>query len=631
MSTELDWLPIVDASWDARLALARTLPWDEAKPIFVGLANTRLDFARTVKLDRVVSRARQAAGDPRDAASIRLAVLGSSTLAHLLPGIRIAGLRRSLVVECYEGDYGQYVQELADPGSGLHAFAPDVILLAFDARHVAGGDGADAQGALARMRHCWALAQPLGCAVIQQSVMPILAPAMGNNEHRLPGSSPTVIDQVNASLPAAADAAGVHLLSIDAAMRRGGGSDFWYEPGLWYRAKQEVSPRASHLYGEQVGRLLAAIRGLTAKCLVLDLDNTLWGGVIGDDGLDGIVLGQGSGLGEAFLDLQQYALTLQKRGVILAVCSKNDEVNARLPFEQHHEMLLKPHHISCFVANWGDKAQNLRTIAETLNIGLDALVFVDDNPVEQGLIRRELPTVAVPALPDDPADYVRTIARAGYFEALAITGEDRDRAALYAANARRAELRDSVTDMASYLAALRMELIWRPFDRAGLPRIVQLANKTNQFNLTTTRYVDRDIEAAIDDPSALTLQIRLKDIYGDNGVVALVLGRLRDRDLVVETWLMSCRVLGRQVEEATLDLLVDRARDMGAERIVGEYRATPRNAMVRDHYPRLGFAPLDTTDGATHWALDLADYRPRPTTITTIEGSHAAIADLRRA
>ena len=243
--------------------------------------------------------------------------------------------------------------------------------------------------------------------------------------------------------------------------------------------------------------------------------------------------------------------------------------------------------------------------------------------------------VAVPELPEDPAYYAQCIARGGYFEALSITAEDQERGALYAANAERDKLRDSVTDMDSYLAALNTELIWQPFDKLGLSRIVQLANKTNQFNLTTTRYVDRDIERAIADPDALTLQLRAKDIYGDNGVISLIVGRRSGADLFVETWLMSCRVLGRQVEQATLNLLVERAREIGARQIVGEYRPTAKNGMVRDHYAKLGFEPLVGEFGAagvTRWVLNIDDFQPTPTAITTLKGPHArSAADLHSA
>jgi FkbH-like protein len=353
---------------------------------------------------------------------------------------------------------------------------------------------------------------------------------------------------------------------------------------------------------------------MSYKCLVLDLDNTLWGGVIGDDGLEGIVLGQGNAVGESYVAFQQYAKALTQRGVVLAVCSKNDEANALAPFAQHPEMVLKRNDIAVFTANWQDKASNLRNIAEQLNLGLDSLVFADDNPAERALIRQELPMVAVPEMPEDPADYVETVAAAGYFETIAVTEEDRARAQQYQANAAREAAKSSATDMPAYLRSLEMKLLWRKFDRVGLARITQLLNKTNQFNLTTRRYTEAEVLAILQKPNTLTMQLRLTDRFGDNGIIGLLIGDLNSRKmLVMDTWLMSCRVLGRQVEEATLNVLAEQAKIMGADGIEGVYLPTKKNGMVRDHYQRLGFQQTDSdADGGTHWRLPLDSFEPRP-------------------
>ena len=322
-------------------------------------------------------------------------------------------------------------------------------------------------------------------------------------------------------------------------------------------------------------RQVAARQGRSFKCMVLDLDNTLWGGVIGDDGLDGIILGQGSAHGEAFIDFQRFVIDQAHRGVILAVCSKNDEANALLPFERHPEMVLKRSHIACFVANWGDKPNNLREIAKRVNIGIDSLVFVDDNPYERNIVRRELPMVAVPELPEDPALYASCVAAGGYFEAVSLTPEDLERSSLYQANLQREALQASSTDVAGYLASLRMELLVKPFDQTGAQRIVQLINKTNQFNLTTRRYSDEKVAALIGAEDAITLQLRLIDCLGDNGIIAIIIA-VRDpagepNAFAIDTWLMSCRVLGRQVEEASMNVLARVALRRGATALLGEY------------------------------------------------------------
>jgi FkbH-like protein len=363
------------------------------------------------------------------------------------------------------------------------------------------------------------------------------------------------------------------------------------------------------MYGDLVGRIIAALQGRAAKCLVLDLDNTLWGGVVGDDGLAGLVLGQGSALGEAFVAFQTYARDLTGRGIVLAVCSKNDEANALEPFEKHPEMILKRADIASFVANWSDKAHNLRAIAQELNIGLDALVFVDDNPFERALVRQELPMVAVPEIGDDPTFYAQTVSDAGYFESLAITDEDRVRSSQYQDNRQRDALKASATDLPTYLRSLDMRLIWRRFDDIGLQRTVQLINKTNQFNLTTARYTEDDVLAVMRDPRAFGLQLRLLDRFGDNGIIAILIGRLQDNnDLLIDTWLMSCRVLGRKVEAATLCLLVAQARRLGATVLRGVFRPTAKNAMVKDHYAKLGFSPVPGAAGEDWYELALNSY-----------------------
>ncbi|MBV9537516.1 MAG: HAD family hydrolase [Acidisphaera sp.] len=626
----LHWLPEAK-DWRERLRGLSASPdtaWDSA----VGLANTRLDFVRTLALDDTL---RKLIGDgaPKGLSTkpVRLAILGSCTLAHLHAAIRVAGLRRGIHIAVYESDYGQYWQELTDPGSGLHRFRPTTVLFALDAHHLAAGvtasmTDADAAAALeqvqARVQECWRLArEAFACPVLQQTPVNAHPALLGTNEHRLPGSRRTFITKFNVELRSLADRAGVDLVAVDDRIASDGLSA-WHDPALWHRAKQEISPVAAPMYGELVGRLLAAKQGRSFKCLVLDLDNTTWGGVVGDDGMEGLVIGQGSALGEAFTAFQDYARELTRRGVILAVCSKNDEANALEPFDKHPEMVLRRGDIAAFVANWSDKAHNIRTIAEQLNIGLDSLVFIDDNPFERTLVRQELPMVAVPEVGADPATFPQMLADAGYFEGLAVTEEDRARSAQYQGNIQREALRVSSTDLPAYLRSLEMQLTWRRFDQIGLQRTVQLINKTNQFNLTTRRYTEDDVLGVMRDNRAFGMQLRLLDRFGDNGIISVIIGKMQDEDdLLIDTWLMSCRVLGRQVEPTTLNLVADQAQKLGAKRLVGEYIPSKKNGMVKDHYAKLGFAPLSAGEnGGTRHALDLANFAPAETFIDVREG-----------
>ncbi len=624
---QLKWLPPRE-DWDERLRDAKGLPLAEVAARLRELATSQMEFSQLGKLDRALARALEGAEDRRlpGLEAVRLAILGSATTSHLPPAIRVAGLRRGLAIEVYEASYGMYWQELMDEGSGLYGFRPEVVLLALDARHLAANERATAEAALELMKACWRKAKAsFACQVIQQTVMPVMPELMGSNESRMPGSPAAIVAEINGRLGKPAAEEGVDLLALDR-MVLAEGLSAWHEPGMWYRSKHEVHPRAAMMYGDHVARLVAAGRGRSAKCLVLDLDNTLWGGVIGDDGLHGIVLGQGSGIGEAYAEFQHYARRLTERGVILAVCSKNDEKNALEPFEKHPEMVLKRDLIACFVANWKDKAANLRTIAKTLNIGLDSLVFADDNPAERAIIRQELPMVHVPEMPEDPAEYVTTLAAAGYFEGLRLTEEDRARAEQYQANAERELLKESATDIRSYLQSLRMVMTAGPFDAMNLGRVTQLVNKTNQFNLMTERLNEAEVAARMKDERWITLQARLADRFGDNGIIAVLMARVQDAEAVIETWLMSCRVLGRGVEEACLNLLAEAALAKGARRLVGLYRPTEKNGMVREMYGNLGFSKLgEAGDGATRWELDLSRFVPRPVMIESNVLREAAV------
>jgi FkbH-like protein len=619
---QLHWLPDT-TTWTESVRRLEALDAGSWQAI-VDIARHRLDFIRTAKLDKLAQHF--FAETPPLALStkpVRLALLGSATVQHLLPAVRVGALRRNIWCSTYSGDYGQYRQEILDPRSRLSTFEPTCILLTLDARHLLGiisrGIDADSAGDLVAkgvddLRALWRQAKErFGCSVIQQTALPIFPTLLGNNEHHLPSAPRRLIETFNQRLRDAADEEGIDILALDLRVEEDG-IDAWYDPVLWYRAKQEIALHAAPFFGDLVGRLLGARQGLSAKCLVLDLDNTLWGGVIGDDGMNGIVLGQGSALGEAYVAFQEYVQQLSRRGIIIAVCSKNDHATAIEVFDAHPEMVLRRKDVASFVANWSDKPTNLRHIAQQLNIGLDSMVFADDNPVERDIVRRELPMVAVPEMPEDPALFARCLSNAGYFEATSLTHEDFERTVLYQTNAARASALASTTDLDAYLRSLDMTLVYGPIDAPGIARVVQLINKTNQFNLTTKRYTESDIRALQADGDAIAWQFRLTDKFGDNGMIAVVIARPADaanQDILIDTWLMSCRVLGRGVEQATLNVLVDQARQAGFKRIVGEYRPTSKNHLVKDHFQTLGFELVETrSDSSTLWSLQIDGVTP---------------------
>jgi FkbH-like protein len=598
--------------------------WRGAARALRAAADPALDFTSAQSLARLLGKLREHHRASR--AVCRLAILGSSTTDQLAPLIELFAFAADVPVEFYQAPYGTFRQEIYDPGSALYEFAPKLVFLATGWRDLGNVPRLDAtrdevHAAVERECEAWASLWSaahgrLACQIIQNNFDAPALRALDNHEMRHPGSLGGYVARVNLAMSERAPA---YVTIHDADhLSASAGRHSWGDPRYYHLAKFICAPEAQVDYAHSVASLIVAASGAAKKCLVLDLDNTLWGGVIGDDGLGGIQLGQGSPEGEAFLAFQHYVLALRHRGVILAVCSKNDEHNAREPFEKHPEMALKLGDISCFVANWNDKASNLRFIAQQLNIGLDSLVFVDDNPAERSIVRQLAPEVAVPEMPTDPAGYVRALERHRYFQTLSLEAEDFKRTDFYRANAERdALLQASPGDIHQFLASLDMTGRIEPISALTLERSTQLINKSNQFNLTSRRYSTAEVMARSTDPAWCTASVFLADRFGDNGLISVVMAQERDAALLIDTWLMSCRVLKRGVEQHVLNHLVERARERGLRTLRGVYIASAKNGMVTDHYETLGFRRIAAAnDGCTHWELDLADgWQPLPTFI----------------
>jgi FkbH-like protein len=506
-----------------------------------------------------------------------------------------------------------------------------MVLFSLTAREAAGGvrltaTETEVDATIVRwideLRVLWGKArETFNATVIQQNFLNLAEPVFGSYDRLVAGAPTRVFARINDRLSDAAAQDGVLLLDIAGASERDG-LDTWFDVDRWFQGRLEVAPQTAPLYGDMVARLVAAQYGMSKKCLVLDLDNTLWGGAIGDDGLEGIILGEGNAIGEAHLALQRYARQLKERGVILAVCSKNDPAIAESAFRENPEMILQRQDISAFMANWDDKAINLKAIAARLNIGLDSLVFVDDNPVERARIRQSLPGVAVPELPNDIARYVRCLADAGYFEAVAFTSEDRQRTKQYAANAERHSLFEMAESLDDFLRNLQMSVVFGPFAAANLVRVTQLFNKTNQFNTTTRRYSAEEVAHFAAAEQTVTLQFRLLDKYGDNGLVSAMILRPDPRQMEIfdiDNWVMSCRVFGRQLEFEAMNIAVEEVRRRGGKSFRAYYMPTPKNGVISELYSSLGFSALSArtpNDGGTCWFLDLTKYITRSTHIS---------------
>jgi FkbH-like protein len=459
------------------------------------------------------------------------------------------------------------------------------------------------------------ISERLGCQVIQNNFEAPPWRILNNLEPRNPASLGSFVAKVNEGLQKAATPfVTIHDVDFLASLA---GRWQWSDERMYYHAKLPCAPECMVSYAHSVASLIGALRGKSRKALVLDLDNTLWGGVIGDDGMAGIRLGQGDGEGEAFLAFQQYVDGLRQRGVILAVCSKNNEEIAREVFEKHTEMHLRLSDIACFVANWDDKHINLKKIAEQLEIGTDSLVFVDDNPAERAIVRKYLPEVAVPELPEDPSGYIRAIEQQLYFQTIALGTEDLQRSEMYRANRVRSSAQTASGSIDEFLASLEMVARVDKVSAVNLERVAQLVSKSNQFNLTTRRHTPAELMKMAADPSWITRTVSLRDRFGDNGLISVLLAKIDGSELVIDTWLMSCRVLKRGVEQFLLNEICLAARQHELTSVFGEYLATPKNALVKDHYAGLGFERASADeDGRTTWRLTLKNAQPIPTFIT---------------
>jgi FkbH-like protein len=607
----LPWLPEPPADFSAQCrALAAS---DNFGAAFQHLATHRLNAMQSSRLALAMRRARDAGRDFAPLSGFRLGILASATFDLVMDCIPAGAARHGVAVEMISAPYDQVIQQALDPESAINRASFDGVLVAVDHRWlgldgIALDEGVRVADALDRLRTVVeSLRTNGGSSAILQTVATPPQWLFGSYDRRVRGSMRSLIDALNRGITTLAEETGSYVLDV-AALAERAGTDLWFDPVHWASYKLPFSAECFPVYAEMLGRLLGAIRGKARKCLVLDLDNTIWGGVIGDDGIEGIVLGQGSAVGESFLSVQRTALELRARGVLLAVSSKNTDDVARLPFRDHSEMLLKESHLAVFQANWQDKATNLEAIAKALNIGLDTLVMLDDNPAERAQIRGALPMVAVPELPSDPSRFSWYLLAAGYFEAVAWSREDAGRAESYAKDAQRAEIRVGSRDLGAYLMSLDMTARFAPFDAKGRQRIVQLINKTNQFNLTTRRYTEADVAVLEKDPAVFTLQVRLEDKFGDLGMIGVAICRPdAEGNWEIDTWLMSCRVLGRRVEDAVLARLVEEARSRGVRQLHGAYLPTAKNAMVADHYSKLGFVLVEESDGARRFELAVKD------------------------
>ena len=570
------------------------------------------DYLKMVKLGR--SLPAQGEGRP----SVKLAILSDNSTQQLANVLRAELWEEGFFPEIYAGEIDSIAMEVWDEGSALHQFKSQYVWLnlcslAYRERFYQAApeskEGLPQAYAEEVSGLVAALAQR-GCQVIVNTLAAPLERMFGNYSvqtlHSLHGS----IAEANRRLVEMVKQDSQCLLNDVAFLAARLGLETWYDERLWAHSKYMCAPAGFMPLAESVAAIVRVTRGRLAKCLVLDLDNTLWGGVIGDDGLEGIELG-GMGPGESFQRFQHYLLQLKARGILLAVCSKNNEENARLPFQKHSAMVLREADIAVFVANWDAKSANIEQISKILNIGADSLVFVDDNPFERNEVRQGRPSVQVPELPEDPADCPAFLEAAGYFETVTFSEDDQKRTQMYREGAQRATLQTGAKNIQQYLESLEMIIACEPFDPQHLPRIAQLLQRSNQFNLRTQRFSEGRCKEMMESPEEFPcFHINLRDKVGDYGLISVVCTQRSGDRLEILEYVMSCRVLNRGVEQYVITFLANYCKQHGLTTLRGEYLVTEKNRMVSEFYGQFGFAKIAASDAGSAWELAVAEFVP---------------------
>jgi FkbH-like protein len=554
---------------------------------------------------------------------IKIALLSDAATQRFVPILRTLFHRIGIDALFYEAPFDGIQLEVVNPHSQLYRFGPDLIVLLNSVQALRSsftrrtGDASTFFEEQARnIVSIWDAIKRHSTATLVQSnfVMPYER-YFGNFDQKVPGSFSSVVTRLNALIAQEACSRSSVLINDVESVASWVGRRQWFDDRFWDLAKSFCAAENLPAVAKNIVDIAMSSRGRSVKCVVLDLDNTLWGGVIGDDGVDGIVL-NARGDGECFWRFQAYLKELRNRGILLAVCSKNEMSNALLPFDQHPDMLLKRGDITVFLANWNNKADNIRKIRDALNIGFDSMVFLDDNPFERNLVRGVLPDVIVPDLPEDPADYVSAVSALNLFETSSFSAEDVNRGELYRVEAERREAQAAFTSAEAFLRSLEMRIVVARFDSFHLPRIAQLIQRSNQFNLTTHRYSEAQCEALMKHSGVLPLYVKLTDRLGDHGLIGLVVLELGGDELVIRDWLMSCRVLARGVEQHLMNTVVNEARLRNLATIRGEYIRTAKNQMVEDFFARFGFTKTEEHPNHTHWALSTSTYLDHETFIS---------------
>lgn len=556
--------------------------------------------------------------------TIKVSLLGDTATQFLATAIKGEGIERGYNIDLFEAEYNQVERQVLDPTSDLYTHDAKYTVV-FQSTHKLLEQyslmPASDWNTLAdeRINFIRTICESVGGKIIYYNYPEIEDTVFGSYANKVTSSFSYQLRKLNFELMNLAQEFPNLFICDIAGIQNKFGRDFMFDSTVYVSTEMVLSIDALPYVASRTLDIIASIEGKFKKCLILDLDNTVWGGVVGDDGWENIQVGHGLGIGKAFSEFQQWVKKLKNRGIIVCVCSKNDEDKAKEPFEKNPEMVLTLDDISVFVANWENKADNIRTIQSILNIGFDSMVFLDDNPFERNMVRVNVPGVTVPELPEDPGEYLEFLYTQNLFETASYSSADKDRTKQYQVEAQRVATAKKFTNEGDFLKSLEMVSEVSGFTSFNTPRVAQLSQRSNQFNLRTVRYTEDQITAIENDPKQKGFAFTLEDKFGDNGLIAVVI--LQDisenapstlnpqpSTLFIDTWFMSCRVLKRGMENFTLNTIVEYAKANGYKKIIGEYLPTAKNGMVAEHYTGLGFTKLEGTVAAL-WELDVESYQ----------------------
>lgn len=550
---------------------------------------------------------------------IRVALVGDSSTQFLSQCLRGYAYEEGFDFEIYEADFDQVEGQILDTSSSLYEFKPEfVIIFQSTQKLIKKFYKVDKSNATTFSEEhiktvenfYFTLTNNLKTKVIYFNFSEINDNVFGNFSTKVEQSFTYQLRKINFELMNLS-IRNKNFFTMDyCAISSMFGKQKSFDSKIYYITDMVLSLDVLPWVAKNITDIISAISGKFKKCLILDLDNTMWGGIIGDDGIENIQIGD-LGIGKAFTELQLWIKQLKERGIILAVCSKNNESTAKEPFEKHPDMVLSLNDIAVFVANWDNKADNIRYIQSVLNIGFDSMVFLDDNPFERNMVRTHVPDVLVPELPEDPSLYLEHLLELNLFETASFSEEDGNRTKQYQEEAGRVVAQKSFTNEDDFLADLNMISEVKGFNKFNVPRVAQLSQRSNQFNLRTVRYTEDDIEKLSSSKEHASLSFTLKDKFGDNGLISVIILLKQKDTMFIDTWLMSCRVLKRGMENFTLNTIIKIARENGFSTICGEYIPTSKNAMVQDHYARLGFVEKNNK-----WYLNVSNYQEKKCFIT---------------